>query len=81
MGQGEPAFAARWGPDHPLCSPMAPTRYALIMASSSCSGPIGSRGLGIPAYPVPGSPQRVADARPIGGLAIKVDLRADPSGD
>jgi hypothetical protein len=77
---GEPTFAARWGPDHPLCSPIAPTPYALVMASSPWTGPIDATAAGVPAYPVAGGPSRVADATPIEGLAMKVALRSDPRG-
>jgi hypothetical protein len=76
--RGEPEFAARWGPDHPLCSPIEPTPYALVMASSPWSGPIDANGAGVPAYPVAGAPSHVADARPIEGLGIKVAVRTDP---
>ena len=79
---GDPQFAARWGPDHVLCHPMPPTTYALVMASSPWSGPIDvTRGLGIPVCPVPGNPRSVDESRPIGGLALKVDVRLDPSAD
>jgi len=75
---GEPVYAARWGADHPLCSPIAPTRYALVMASSRWTGPIHPTAAGVPAYPVPGSPRRVADAHPVGGLGMKVALHDVP---
>jgi hypothetical protein len=76
---GDQRFVARWGADHPLCLPMTPTPYALVMASSSWSGPVGQTGAGIPAYPVPGAPRRVADAEPIQGLGIKVGLLPAPA--
>jgi hypothetical protein len=73
---GQPEFAARWGPHHPLCLPIAPTPYALVMASSPWTGPIDVTAAGVPAYPVVGAPSRVADARPIEGLGMKVALRS-----
>lgn len=77
---GDSRYAARWGPDHPLCSPIPPTPYALVMASSSWTGPMTTTPAGVPAYPVLGAPRRVADATPIEGLGMKVALRVDPSG-
>jgi hypothetical protein len=77
---GDERFAERWGPDHALCRPISPTPYALVMASSPWNGPIDpSRGLGIPVYPVSGAPMSVEDALVIDGLALKVDLRPDPT--
>ena len=76
---GDVRFASRWGPDHPLCSPIEPTSFALVMASSSWSGPIDpSMGLGVPVYPVRNAPSRVQEADPIVGLGVKADLRAVP---
>jgi hypothetical protein len=76
---GDLRFAARWGTDHPLCRPMTPTSYALVMASSPWSGPIDpDRAGGVAVYPVPGRPSRVADAEPIEGLGVKVALVAPP---
>lgn len=73
---GEPAFAERWSPDHPLCHSIQPTRLALVMASSSWSGPVGWTPAGVPVYPVAGAATSVAEAEPIGGLAIKAGIRA-----
>ena len=77
---GDPQFASRWGPDHPLCHPMPPTSYALVMASSPWNGPIDpARGLGIPVYPVLGNPASVEESILADGLGIKAHLRRDPS--
>lgn len=74
--KGDPTYAARWGPDHPLCHPMEPTRYALVMASSRYTGPMRpTEFAGIPAYPVAGTPRTVADATPVAGLGIKAAVR------
>ena len=72
---GDQRFAVRWGADHPLCRPIAPTSLALIMASSPWSGPIDPvRAVSVPVYPVPGAPSRVAEAEPIRGLGVKATL-------
>ncbi len=78
---GDASFAARWGPDHPLCHSAAPTSLALVMASSGSSGPIDpSRSGGIPVYPVTNEPSRVEDAEYEVAFAIKAGLRAvDPA--
>lgn len=76
---GDSGYAARWGPDHPLCSPIEPTSLALVMASSPWNGPIDpSSGLGVPVYPVRNEPGRVSEADPILGLGVKASLRAVP---
>ena len=72
---GEPAYAARWGPDHPLCHPIEPTRLALVMASSAWTGEIGWTPAGVPVYPVVGPAGSVVEAQPVGGLGIKAGLR------
>jgi hypothetical protein len=73
---GDDRFAPRWGPDHQLCRPIEPTPFALVMASSSWTGPINlARASGVPAYPVAGVPRVVSEAKPIGGLAMKVGVR------
>jgi hypothetical protein len=75
--RGDLRFATRWGLDHPLCSPMEPTSFALVMASSPWSGPIDpSWSHGIPVYPVRNAPLSVEEADPILGLGVKADLRA-----
>jgi hypothetical protein len=74
---GDERFATRWGPDHPLCHPAAPTSLALVMASSAWSGPVDtSLGGGIPVYPVTNEPSRVEDAQYEVAFAIKAGLRA-----
>ena len=74
---GDERFAGRWGPDHPLCHPIAPTSLALVMASSPWSGPIDpSCSGGIPVHPVTNEPSRVEKAQVIEALAIKAGLRA-----
>lgn len=79
---GDARFAARWGQDHPLCSPIEPTPFALVMANSSWDGPIDpARDFGgVPVYPVRNTPSRVEDAELISGLAIKAGLRPIPPG-
>ena len=73
---GDERFAARWGPDHPLCHPAAPTSLALVMASSSSSGPVDtSLGGGIPIYPVTNEASRVEEAQYEVAFAIKAALR------
>lgn len=72
---GDPGYARRWGPDHPLCHPIEATRYALVMASSRHTGPIRVEFAGIPAYPVTGVPRAVAEAAPVAGLGIKAAIR------
>jgi len=79
--RGDQSFAKRWGADHPLCSPIAPTRYALVMASSPWTGPIDPTSAGIPVYPVPGAPLVVADAVPLEGLGVKAGIRAVLNGE
>ena len=79
--RGDPTFATRWGADHALCRPMAPTRFALVMASSAWTGPIDPTTAGIPAYPVPGVPRGVADAVPLEGLGVKAGIRPDRNGE
>ena len=72
---GDLRFEARWGADHPLCRPIVPTSFALVMASSPSSGPIDSvHAVSVPVYPVPGVPSRVADAEPIRELGMKTAL-------
>jgi hypothetical protein len=74
---GDEQFAARWGPDHPLCHPAAPTSFALVMASSPGSGPhrpVAHRRHSC--YPLTNEPGRVEDAEYIGAFAIKAGLRA-----
>jgi hypothetical protein len=74
---GDEVFAVRWGPDHPLCHPIAPTSLVLVMATSGWNGPIDpTRAVGIPVYPVTNKPSRVEAAKVIGALAIKAGLRA-----
>jgi hypothetical protein len=74
---GDKQYAVRWGPDHPLCWPITPTSFALVMASSRWSGPIDpSRDGSVPVYPVPDAPSRVADAQPILGLGVKASLHS-----
>ncbi|MFV2064801.1 MAG: hypothetical protein ACC726_15010 [Chloroflexota bacterium] len=74
---GDMRFAARWGADHPLCRPIAPTSFALIMASSPWSGPIDpDRAGSVPVYPVLGAPSRVTDAEPLRGLGVKAAVLA-----
>jgi hypothetical protein len=74
---GDMRFVVRWGADHPLCRAMAPTSYALVMASSPWSGPIDpDRAGGVTVYPVLGAPGGVADAEPVEGLAVKATIVA-----
>ena len=76
---GDTRFAARWGADHPLCRPIAPTSLALIMASSPSGGPIDPERAGsVPVYPVLRAPSRVADTEPVRGLGVKATLLASP---
>jgi hypothetical protein len=72
--RGDSSYADRWGPDHPLCHPIEATRYALVMASSRYTGPMGAGSGGVPAYPVAGAPSTVAEAEPIRGLGIKASV-------
>ena len=73
---GDESFAARWGPDHPLCHPAAPTSLALVMASSPWSGAVDTvLGGGIPVYPVTNEPSRVEDALYDSAFAVKAALR------
>jgi hypothetical protein len=75
---GDERFAARWGREHPLCFPIEPTSYALVMASSPWNGSIKLSGTaGIPAYPVSGVPTSVEESHPIEGLGIKAGIRPD----
>ncbi|HUG48082.1 MAG TPA: hypothetical protein VMP67_06680 [Candidatus Limnocylindria bacterium] len=73
---GDQTFAARWGPDHPLCHPIEPTRLALVMASSPWTGPIEVKWAGVPVYPVVNSARTVGEAEIVSGLAVKAGLRA-----
>jgi hypothetical protein len=74
---GDSGHAARWGPDHPLCWPIEPTSFALVMASSPWSGPLDlPTGAGVPVYPVTNAPTCVAEADAVPGLGIKAGLRA-----
>ena len=76
---GDSSYAARWGPDHPLCSPIEPTSLALVMASSPWSGEVDPyHGDIVPVYPLRGRPEHVEQADPIIGLGIKAGLRAVP---
>ena len=74
---GDTRYAERWGADHPLCHPIAPTSVALVMASSRWSGPIDpARAGGVPVYPVLNDASSVSDAEPVGALGMKVGLSA-----
>ena len=72
---GDTTYVARWGPDHPLCHPIRPTRLAVVMASSAWSGPLRLTA-GAPVYPVVNAASTVADAEIVGGLAVKAGLKA-----
>ena len=77
---GDSGYAARWGPDHPLCSHIEPTRFALVMASSPWNGPLDlPTGAGVPVYPVGNTPRYVGEADPVIGLGVKASLRALPN--
>jgi hypothetical protein len=81
---GDEYYIKRWGPDHPLVHPIDPTPYALVMATGRDSPfPIDPTILdaGVPAGPalIPPAPTSVADARTLGGLWMKVILRALPN--
>jgi len=78
--QGDPQYIEVWGPEHPLCHPMEPTSYALVMSTGR---PLMSEDLGIidgsvPAGPVLPSPlpTMVADAQTISGLWIKAIIKS-----
>jgi hypothetical protein len=77
---GDAHYIEVWGPDHPLCHPMEPTKYALVMSTGR---PLMREDLGIldgsvPAGPVSPSPPPtgVADAQTDSGLWIKAMIKS-----
>jgi hypothetical protein len=75
---GDPRFADRWGEDHPLCHPIAPTNRLLILAS----GVNLARDFGVPATPVVNGADSVERAEVLSGLTMKVSVftRRRPEG-
>jgi len=81
---GDESFIEVWGADHPLVHPIDPTPYALVMATGREAGWPGDPIIldaGVPAGPalISPAPTSVADARTLGGLWMKVMLRALPN--
>jgi hypothetical protein len=76
---GDRRYIERWGPDHPLCHPIDPTPFALVMAARE--EPVRSDLLifdgSVPAGPALADPEpmTVADARTLSGLWMKVMVR------
>ena len=77
---GDAQYVERWGPDHPLCQPMDPTPYALVMATGRepLRPDLGILDVGVPMGPVLPSPlaTRVNEASTISGLWMKVTMKA-----
>jgi hypothetical protein len=79
---GDDRYIERWGPDHPLCHPMDPTPFALVMAAREkpLRPDLGIFDGSVPAGPVLPDPEptAVAEVRTINGLWMKVMVRLTP---
>jgi hypothetical protein len=73
---GDDRYAERWGPDHPLCHPMRPTRLLLMLASTDHGFTLNlDRDFSVPAVPVINEAATVQDAECPRGLGMKISVR------
>ena len=79
---GDERYIKIWGPDHPLCHPIEPTPFALVMAARTepMRPDLGIFDGSVPVSPVLPRPETtsVAKARTTPGLGMKVMIRVVP---
>jgi hypothetical protein len=75
---GDESYAERWGPEHPLCRRIEPTRLLLVLATAPTTGwQLRTTGdWSVPAAPIVNGGRTVESAETVPGLAMKVAVRA-----
>jgi hypothetical protein len=75
---GDPSYAGRWGPDHPLCHPIEPTNRLVILAEDRSWTLDLDRDFSVPASPVTNRADSLAHVEASPGLGMKVSIVREP---
>jgi hypothetical protein len=71
---GDPSYAIRWGPDHPLCHAIEPTNRLVILAEDRSWRLSLDRDFSVPATPVANCADCLPDVQAVAGLGMKVSV-------